>query len=137
MLGVLAKHACYCCYYYSVLKLSTWLFLRRFNREKLNSPASVRVWETGGEYCSSSRKSSCAHKGKYLHCASAWQPLYLFSLLLSLTPSAHAFIIPTFCLLWMFSLSPPRYPLTLSTCSVSLLLFLNVSVHLPFPTPDL
>lgn len=51
------------------------LFLKRPITEKLNSPACVRVWERRGEYCSPSHKSSCAHKGKYLCWATAWQPV--------------------------------------------------------------
>lgn len=52
---------------------SLMLFLKLPIAEELNSPACVRVWERRGDYCSPSRKSSCAHKGKYLCRASAWQ----------------------------------------------------------------
>lgn len=67
---------------------SLMLFLKLPIAEELNSPACVRVWERRGDYCSPSRKSSCAHKGKYLCRASAWQssaclffsPVFFFSL---------------------------------------------------------
>lgn len=92
------------------------LFLKRPITEKLNSPACVKVWERRGEYCSPSHKSSCAHKGKYLCWATAWQPLacLFFSLMFLLCCSCfHNPSSP--CL----SAWDPPLPLTPFSCTFS------------------
>lgn len=100
---------------------SLLLFLKLPIAEELNSPACVRVWERRGDYCSPSRKSSCAHKGKYLCRASAWQPIAC----LFCSPVFFCF----FCLavrafiihrrLVRLPRDPPPLPLTLFSCTFS------------------
>ena len=101
-------------YYHAVIQE---LFLKPPSTEKLNSPACVRVWEQRGEHCSLSHRSSCAHKGKYLCWASAWQHVAcLFSSLIFLLCFAvRAFIILLLLSLCLRPSSPtPTFSFTFS-----------------------
>lgn len=134
MVRGLARGFCYCCFYYRVLKFSTWLFLKPPKREKLNSPAVSESGRQVGNNCLLSHKPAAHIRGRTSsrHCLAA--PLCLLSL--SFWPCFHNpnFFSPRD--VFSFLLLAPSLGLALPLSNSIKPCFPNVSVHLPFPTID-
>lgn len=102
-------------------QFSTAIFEAAYRRAA-KFPCLCQSLERRGEYCSPSHKSSCAHKGKYLCWAAAWQSLaclffsavFFFLLLFSLSSCFHNPSSP--CL---SSKPAPALPLTPFSCTFS------------------